>query len=95
MERTVGQVIESRLLDQVVARLLESEELWLLVDEVAQSPAVTEAITQQSLGFADEVADEVNQRTRRADAVTERVARRLLRRRPRVEPPPPAPADSP
>ena len=82
------QVIESRLLDQVVARLLESEELWLLVDEIAQSPAVTEAITQQSLGFADEVADEVNVRTRRADAVAERVARRLLRRHPRVEPPP-------
>ena len=50
---------------------------------------MTEAITQQSLGFADEVADEVNQRTRRADAITERVARRLLRRRARVEPPPP------
>jgi hypothetical protein len=95
MERTVGQVIESRLLDQVVARLLESEELWLLVDEIAQSPAVTEAITQQSLGFADEVADEVNVRTRRADAIAERVARRLLRRHPRVEPPPPAPADAP
>jgi hypothetical protein len=94
-ERTVDQVIESRLLDQVVARLLESEELWLLVDEIAQSPAVTEAITQQSLGFADEVADEVNVRTRRADAIAERVARRVLRRRPRVEPPPPATADAP
>ena len=88
--RTVGQVMDSRLLVQVVARLLESEELWLLVDEVAQSPAVTEAIAQQGLGFADEVADQVNQRTRRADAITERVARRLLHRRARVEPPPPA-----
>jgi hypothetical protein len=90
IERTVGQVMDSRLLDQVVARLLESEELWLLVDEIAQSPAVTEAIAQQGLGFANEVADQVNQRTRRADAITERIARRLLHRHARVEPPPPA-----
>ena len=89
-ERTIGQLIDSRLVDLLVARLLESEELWLLVDEVAQSPAVTEAIAQQGLGFADEVADQVNQRTRRADAITERVARRLLHRHARVEPPPPA-----
>jgi hypothetical protein len=97
MERTVGQVIESRLFDQLIVRLLESQELWLLVDEIAQSPAVTEAITQQSLGFADEVADEVNVRTRRADAIAERIARRLLRRRARVEPPqpPPSPAGAP
>jgi hypothetical protein len=90
MERTVGQVIDSRLLDQAFSRLLENEELWVLIDEIAQSPAVTEAITQQSLGFADEVADEVNQRTRRADAIAERIARRLLRRRARIDPPPPA-----
>jgi hypothetical protein len=64
--------------------------VWLLVDEIAQSPAVTEAIAQQGLGFADEVAGEVNQRTRRADAIAERVARRLLRRHARIEPPPPA-----
>ena len=90
IEHTVTQVMDSRLVDQVVAGLLESEELWLLVDEIAQSPAVTEAIAQQGLGFADEVADQVNQRTRRADAITERVARRLLHRHARVEPPPPA-----
>ena len=47
-----GQLIESQLLDQVVVvELLESEELWMLVDEIAQSPAVTDAITQQSLGL--------------------------------------------
>jgi hypothetical protein len=84
MERMVAQVIESRLLDEVVARLLECEELWILVDEIAESPAVTAAITQQSLGFADEIADDINQRTRRADAIAERAARRLLRRGARV-----------
>ena len=79
----------------MVARLLESEEMWVLVDEIAQSPAVTEAVTQQSLGFADEVADDVNKRARRADAIAEHIARRLLHRRARVEPPPPSPAAAP
>jgi hypothetical protein len=49
-ERLIRQTIESRLADQAVARLLDSEELWLLVEEIAQSPAVTDAITQQDSG---------------------------------------------
>ena len=52
-----------------------------MVDEIARSPAVTEAITQQSLGFADQVAGGVRDRSRNADEVLERVARRALRRR--------------
>jgi hypothetical protein len=97
-ERLVGRVIESRLLDEAVRRLLESEELWLLVEEIARSPAVTDAITRQSVGFADQVAEGVRVRSRRADAWLERAARRALRRRsiedlpeepsaPRVSPP--------
>lgn len=81
MERLVSQVIESRLLDTAIERLLESEELWVLVDEIARSPAVTEAIAQQSAGFADQVAGQVRLGSQRADARMERVARRLLRRR--------------
>src|SRR5436190_75487 len=80
VERVAAQVIESRLLDTIVERLLESEELWLLVDEIARSPSVTEAIGQQSVGFADQVAGQVRIRSQRADARVERVARRLLRR---------------
>jgi hypothetical protein len=82
MERLVGRVIESKLLDEAVARLLESEELWLLVDEIARSPAVTEAITQQSLGFADQVAGGVRARSRSMDDWLERKARRALGRGP-------------
>jgi hypothetical protein len=81
-ERLVGQVIESRLLDEAVRRLLESEDLWLLVEEIARSPAVTEAITQQSMGFADQVAGGVRAGSRRADIWLERAARRALRRGP-------------
>jgi hypothetical protein len=79
-ERLVAQVIDSRLLDEAVRRLLESEDLWLLVEEIARSPAVTEAITQQSMGFADQVADGVRAGSRRADVWLERAARRALRR---------------
>lgn len=82
MERLVAQVLESHLVDASVARVLANENLWLVVEEVAQSPAVTDAIAHQGAGFADQVADEVGRRTRRADARLERAARRLLRRRP-------------
>jgi hypothetical protein len=79
-ERLVGRVIESRLVDATVARLLESKDLWLLVDEVAKSPSVRAAISDQGLGFAEEVAGVVRDRSRSADARVERLARRLFRR---------------
>ena len=89
MERLITRVIESRLIektvtrlvDETAARLPESQALWALVDEVAQSPAVTNAITQQGLGLADEAAGEVRDRSRAADAWLEGAARRVLRRR--------------
>jgi hypothetical protein len=69
-----------------VRRVLAGEELWLVVDEVAQSPAVSEAITRQSIGFADQVAEQVRDRSRSADARLERAAKRVLRRRPPAGP---------
>lgn len=84
MERLVVRVIDSRLVDAAVARLLENEDLWVVVDEVARSPAVTEAIGQQSLGFAGQITGAVRARSIRADARLERAARRLLRRSPRA-----------
>ena len=79
-ERLVAQVLDSRLLDESVKRVLASEELWLVVDEIARSPAVTAAISQQGMGFADQVVEEVGVRTRRADAWLERAARRMMNR---------------
>jgi hypothetical protein len=55
----------------------------VLVEEIAESPAVTDAITQQGFGFADEVAGGMRARSRNADAWLERAARRALRRPPR------------
>ncbi len=85
VERAVDRVIEGKLLDRVVERLLESEELWVLVDEIARSPAVTQAITQQSLGFADQVAGGVREsaRARRTGCWSAR-PRRIVRRRERL-----------
>jgi hypothetical protein len=88
MERLVTRVVGSRLVeetivrivDETVARLPEREALWTLIDEIARSDSVTDAIGQQGLGFADQVADDVRERSRHADARLERVARRLLRR---------------
>jgi hypothetical protein len=81
IERTVERVFDDgRVIDELVTRLLASEDLWLLVDEIARSPAVTEAITQQSIGFADLVAGGVREQSTNADDRLERAARKLLRR---------------
>jgi hypothetical protein len=96
MERLVVRVIDSRLVDVAVARMLETEDLWIVVDEVAHSPSVTDAIGQQSLGFAGQVTDAVRTRSLRADERLEHAARRLFRRKaapavPRSEPGAPPP----
>jgi hypothetical protein len=91
VQRLVTQVLESRVVEDAVARLIDdaaarlpdSEAMWALIDVIARSPAVTDAIAQQGVGFADQVADEVRDRSRTVDDRLERGARRLLRRRPR------------
>jgi hypothetical protein len=76
----VAHVIESRLVDEVVEKLLQSEQFWMLVDEIASSPAVTDAISHQGAGFAGQMAEVVRDRSRNADARLERIARRVVRR---------------
>jgi len=66
-EHVVDTLFESGLVDEFVDRLLTSKALWRLVDEIAASPAVTAAVTQQSLGFADQVGGELRSRARHAD----------------------------
>jgi hypothetical protein len=90
LEAAVNRAVESRLadetitriVDETVTRLPEREALWALIDEIAQSPAVMDAIAQQGMGFADQVAGDVRERSRHADARLERAALRLLRRQP-------------
>lgn len=66
-EALVARLFESGLADQFIDRLLTSKAMWRLVNEIAASPAVTAAVTQQSLGFADQVGDELRARARQAD----------------------------
>ena len=76
----IDTFFESGLFDTVVDRLLVSDGLWRLIDEVASSPAVMEAVSQQGLGFADQLGDVVRERSRNGDRRVERVADRLMRR---------------
>ncbi len=55
----VDAAFDSGLVDRIVERLPTSRAVWDLIDEVAASPAVTAAISQQGLGFADQMGDEV------------------------------------
>lgn len=80
LRRMLADAIASPLAEELVADLLESEQLWVLVDEIARSPSVTEAISHQSMGFVEEVADRARARARSADAQMQRLARRLSRR---------------
>lgn len=84
--RLVDTLFESGLIDRFLERLLASNSLWHVIDEIAASPAVTAAISQQGLGFADQVGDEVRDRSRKADDWMERAARRLVHRPPRAMP---------
>jgi hypothetical protein len=83
-ERVLARVIDSRMVESVMLQLLESDGLWILVEEIAQSPAVTAAISQQGVGFANQMAGVMRDRSRTADDRLERLVRRLARRRPRV-----------
>jgi uncharacterized RDD family membrane protein YckC len=75
-EGLVARLFDSGLADQFIDRLLTNKAVWRLVDEIAASPAVTAAVTQQSLGFADQVGGELRARARQADDWILRKARR-------------------
>ncbi len=84
--RLVDAFFDSGLLDRILERLLASQVLWQAIDEIAASPAVTAAISQQGLGLADQVGEEVREQSRKADDWVERAARRLIHRPPRAVP---------
>lgn len=82
-ERLIDGFFDSGLFDRIAERLLGSDGLWRLIDEIAASPAVTAAISQQGLSFADQIGDEVRLRSRSADDWLERAAHRVVRARER------------
>jgi hypothetical protein len=82
----IDAFFDSGLFDRFVDRLLSSDGLWRLVDEIAASPTVRAAVSQQGLGFADQVGDAVRARSRKGDRAFERAADRVTRHH-RTEPP--------
>jgi hypothetical protein len=89
LERIVAAAFKTALPDELVSELLASEAVWILVDEIARSPSVTEAIAHQGTGFLDQVAAKARDRSRRADDRVLRLAERLRRRSRRGERPSP------
>ena len=86
-ERLVLSIARSETFDRLLDRALYSEELHRVVTHIAESEEVRGALTQQSAGLADEVADQVRVRAMAAGALLERFARSVIRRSPRDEHP--------
>jgi hypothetical protein len=82
----IDTFFDSGLFDRFIDRLLASDGLWRLVDEIAASPTVRAAVSQQGLGFADQVGDAVRARSRKGDRALERAAHRLTRRHRAADP---------
>ncbi len=70
------------LFDRLVDRLLSSDGLWRLVDEIAASPTTSAALSQQGLGHADQVGESARARSPKGDRRLERAADRLRRHHP-------------
>jgi len=85
--RLIDGFFDSGLFDHFIERLVASDALWRLVDEIAESPSVTAAVSQQGLGFADQIGGAVRDRSRKADHRVEQSAARLTHREPNGAPP--------
>jgi hypothetical protein len=79
LERMVASAFRSTLPEEVIEQLLKSEAVWILVEEIARSPSVTEAIAHQGTGFLENVAAKARDRSRHADTRVQRLAQRLSR----------------
>lgn len=86
-DRFITDLLASQRAKTAIERVLESDELWRLVDRIANSPEVLNAVANASVGLTGVVADEARKRTVTADEFAERVARRVLRRAPRESEP--------
>ena len=83
LDRLITDTLSSQRAKSAIERVLESDELWRLVDRIANSPEVLDAVASATVGLTGVVADEARRRTVTADEYAERIARRLLGRAPR------------
>ncbi|MCP4362427.1 MAG: hypothetical protein GY796_30850 [Chloroflexi bacterium] len=93
-ETAVNQWIARGQIEEPQSRLIAREALGETVDEVinhlAENPEIQHLVTQQGVGLAGELVDNVRSRTVTADTVLERLARGFLKRPPREQLPPPS-----
>jgi hypothetical protein len=94
-EQSLARWIADGRVEEPQSRQLASRTYGEIVDEfinrLSENPELQSLITEQSLGVATEMRDEVRERTVTADNVMEGIVRRILRRAPRAElagPPP-------
>ena len=78
-------MLESRLVDELTEQVLRSPEMERVVEHIATSPQVVEAVTQHTQTLAEEMVTDVRRRTQTVDDVAERTVRGWLRR-PRPSP---------
>lgn len=77
LERMLATAFRGPLVEEAVTQLLESQAVWVLVDEIAHSPSVTEAIEHQGSGFLDQVMARLRERSRQADSRVQELAHRV------------------
>lgn len=80
VQRMGKQVLAEDALDQIVERLLQTPELWMLVDRIADSHPVAQVLERQSDYIAQAIGEQMRKQARqRAEARLERVATHVLR----------------
>lgn len=82
LARRIGQqAVDAGVVDALLDRLAEREVFWRLIDTIAGSAAVTEAIAVQSRSAVTDVVDGVRDGAAQADDWLERIALRVVGRR--------------
>ena len=71
-DRTVENALASPRTNELVDRIVNSEEMRRAIREIVASREVREAMTQQASGFVDELAADIRLRARRLDARLDR-----------------------
>jgi hypothetical protein len=83
----IGREEDPHSRDLADVALYDTVDFW--IDYFAESPEVVDLVTSQSISFAEEVVEEVRERTVSADNFLESLVRTVFRRTPRTELPPP------
>ena len=82
IEQTASDVVDSRVAVEVTDQVLNSAAVQHAIDHLASSPELRQAITDQSLGMAQQTMQGVRRRSIALDDAAEQTVRRWLRRQP-------------